>query len=132
MSIAPIGGYALAMPSNIAPERVDPVWTALKSLTSAQAIKLYIENGSLVTPRFSVGMDPAVKRISPLISIVDEMARSGVLQMWPRPPVPEITEIIGIAGEEIHDMLLGAKSIGLALETAQNRADALMRSHGHY
>lgn len=132
MSIAPIGGYALAMPSNIAPERVDPVWTALKSLTSAQAIKLYIENGSLVTPRFSVGLDPAVKRISPLISIVDEMARSGVLQMWPRPPVPEITEIIGIAGEEIHDMLLGAKSIGLALETAQNRADALMRSHGHY
>ncbi|MGI9498828.1 MAG: ABC transporter substrate-binding protein [Geminicoccaceae bacterium] len=131
-SIAPIGGYALAIPSNIAPERVDPVWTALVSLTSAQAIKLYIENGSLVTPRFSVGMDPAVKRISPLISIVDEMARSGVLQMWPRPPVPEIAEIIAIAGEEIHDMLLGVKSIGLALETAQSRADALMRSHGHY
>ena len=131
-SIAPIGGYALAIPSNIAPERVDPAWTALVSLTSAQAIKLYIENGSLVTPRFSVGSDPAVKRISPLISIVDEMARSGVLQMWPRPPVPEIAEIIEITGEEIHDMLLGAKSIGLALETAQNRADALMRSHGHY
>ncbi|MDH3658813.1 MAG: extracellular solute-binding protein [Alphaproteobacteria bacterium] len=131
-SIAPIGGYALAIPSNIAAERVDPAWTALVSLTSAQAIKLYIENGSLVTPRFSVGMDPAVKRISPLISIVDEMARSGVLQMWPRPPVPEIAEIIEITGEEMHDMLLGAKSIGLALETAQNRADALMRSHGHY
>ena len=131
-SIAPIGGYALAIPSNIAPERVEPAWTALVSLTSAQAIKLYIENGSLVTPRFSVGTDPAVKRISPLISIVDEMARSGVLQMWPRPPVPEIAEIIEITGEEIHDMLLGAKSIGLALETAQNRADALMRSHGHY
>ena len=131
-SIAPIGGYALAIPSNIAPERVDPAWTALVSLTSAEAIKLYIENGSLVTPRFSVGSDPAVKRISPLISIVDEMARSGVLQMWPRPPVPEIAEIIEITGEELHDMLLGAKSIGLALETAQNRADALMRSHGHY
>ncbi len=131
-SIAPIGGYALAIPSNIAPERVEPAWTALVSLTSAQAIKLYIENGSLVTPRFSVGSDPAVKRISPVISIVDEMARSGVLQMWPRPPVPEIAEIIEITGEEIHDMLLGAKSIGLALETAQNRADALMRSHGHY
>ena len=131
-SIAPIGGYALAIPSNIAPERIDPAWTALMSLTSAQAIKLYIENGSLVTPRFSVGLDPAVMRISPLISIVDDMARSGVVQMWPRPPVPEIAAIIEITGEEMHDMLLGVKSIGHALETAQNRADTLMRSHGHY
>ena len=104
----------------------------MTSLTSANAIKLYIENGSLVSPRFSVSMDPEVKKISPLISIVDEMARFGVLQMWPRPPVPEITDIIAIAGEEMHDMLLGAKSIETALASAQNRADALMRSHGHY
>ncbi len=131
-SIAPIGGYALAIPANIAPERVNPIWTALISLTSAQTVKLYLENGSLVSPRFSVAMDPEVKRISPLISIVDEMARFGVLQMWPRPPVPEITDIIAIAGEEVHDMLLGAKSVEQALANAQNRADALMRSHGHY
>ena len=52
--------------------------------------------------------------------------------MWPRPPVPEITEIIAIAGEEMHDMLLGAKSCEAALANAQNRADALMRAHGHY
>lgn len=131
-NIAPVGGYALAIPSNIAPERIDPIWTALVSLTSAQTVKLYIENGSLVTPRFSVSMDPEVKRISPMISIVDEMARVGVFQMWPRPPVPEIAEIIAIAGEEMHDMLLGAKSASQALENAQNRADALMRSNGHY
>ena len=130
--VAPLGGYALAIPSNIALERVEPVWTALMELTSAQAIKLYIENGSLVSPRFSVSIDPEVQRISPLISIVDEMARFGVLQMWPRPPVPEITNIIKIAGEEMHDMLQGVKSIDLALSDAQNRADALMRSRGHY
>ena len=130
--IAPIGGYALAVPSNIAPERIDPIWTALMSLTSPQTAKLYIENGSLVSPRFSVSNDPEVKRISPLISIVDEMARFGVLQMWPRPPVPEIADIIAIVGEEMHDMLLGAKSIDQALMNSQNRADALMRSHGHY
>lgn len=130
--IAPVGGYALAIPSNVSEDRVGPIWTALTSLTSANAIKLYIENGSLVSPRFSVSMDPEVKKISPLISIVDEMARFGVLQMWPRPPVPEITEIIAIAGEEMHDMLLGAKSVETALAAAQNRADALMRAHGHY
>jgi multiple sugar transport system substrate-binding protein len=130
--IAPLGGYALAIPANIAPERIDPIWTALQSLTSAQAVKLYIENGSLVSPRFSVSLDPEVRRISPLISIVDEMARFNVVQMWPRPPVPEIADIIAILGEEMHDMLLGVRSIDQALQNSQNRADALMRAHGHY
>ena len=130
--IAPLGGYALAIPSNIATDRINPIWTALATLTSAQTVKLYIENGSLVSPRFSVSMDPEVKQISPLISIVDEMARFGILQMWPRPPVPEIADIIAIAGEEIHDMLLGDKSVSEALANSQNRADALMRAHGHY
>ena len=132
LPIAPIGGYALAIPSNLAPERISPIWTTLMLLTSPQAIKLYIENGSLVSPRFSICMDPEVRRISPLISIVDEMARSGVLQTWPRPPVPEISRVIAIVGEEMHDMLLGVKSIDEALINSQNRADALMRSHGHY
>ena len=131
-SIAPIGGYALAIPANVAPERISPIWTALMSLTSAEAVKLYIENGSLVSPRFSVSLDPEVRRVSPLISIVDEMARFNVLQMWPRPPIPEIAEIIAIAGEEIHDMLSGTKTISKALSNAQNRADVLMRSRGHY
>lgn len=130
--IAPVGGYALAIPANIAPDRVDAVWEAVKSLTSAETIKLYIENGSLVTPRFSVSMDPDVRRISPVISIVDGMARSGVLQYWPRPPVPEITDLIEIIGTEMHDMLQGATSVPTALAKAQNRADDLMRARGHY
>lgn len=131
-SIAPIGGYALAIPSNIEPDRIESIWTALTSLTSAQAVKLYIENGSLVSPRFSVSRDPEIRRISPVISIVDEMARNGVVQMWPRPPVPEIADLIAIAGEEMHDILLGAKSIDQALISSQNRADRLMRANGHY
>ena len=130
--IAPVGGYAIAIPSNIEPGRVEAAWSAIVTLTSAQAIKLYIENGSLVSPRFSVSADPEVQRISPLISIVDDMARSGVLQTWPRPPVPEIVKLIAITGEELHDLLTGQKSTSSALMDAQNRADALMRSRGHY
>ena len=130
--IAPLGGYALAIPSNIAPERIDPVWSAVAELTSAQSIKLYIENGSLVSPRFSVSTDPEVLGMSPLISIVDEMARTGVVQMWPRPPVPEIASVIKIAGEEIHDMLRRSKTPTEALANAQNRVDALMRANGRY
>ncbi len=101
-------------------------------LYSPETIKLYVENGSLVSPRYSVSMDAAVRRVSPVISIVDGMARSGILQYWPRPPIPEITKLIGIIGTELHDMLQGAKSISTALEFAQNRADALMRENGHY
>lgn len=85
-----------------------------------------------MTPRFSVSMDRKVRSVSPLISIVDGMARSGILQYWPRPPVPEITDLIEIIGTELHDMLQGATSVGTALMNAQNRADALMRARGHY
>ncbi len=130
--IAPVGGYALAIPANIDPDRIGPAWTALQSFTSSETIKLYIENGSLVSPRFSVSMDPEICRISPVISIVDGMARTGVLQYWPRPPVPEITDLITIIGAEVHDMLQGTLSVDQALQNAQNRADLLMRSRGHY
>ncbi|MEM9475810.1 MAG: extracellular solute-binding protein [Pseudomonadota bacterium] len=130
--IAPVGGYALAIPSNITPERIDAVCDAIVALTSPEISKLYIDNGSLVTPRFSVSMDPSVRGKSQVISIVDGMARSGTLQYWPRPPVPEITDLIEILGTEIHDMLQGATNVPQALQNAQNRADALMRSRGHY
>ena len=130
--IAPIGGYALAIPSNVEPSRVESIWAALKTLTSPETTKLYIENGSLVSSRFSVCQDPEVQNVSPLISIVDEMARSDVLQMWPRPPVPEITSIISFIGEEMHDALRGDKTLRNALQISQNRADYLMRSNNHY
>ena len=52
--------------------------------------------------------------------------------MWPRPPVPGISAVIQVAGEEIHDMLLGLKTPRRALTDAQNRADALMQERGVY
>lgn len=131
-AITPIGGYALAIPANLAEERIEAVWTALRHLTSANMSKLYIMNGSLVTPRFSVSQDPEVSALSPLIDIVDEMAKKDVLQAWPRPPVPGITELIGIAGNEIFEVLDGRRSIKQALATAQQRADKVMRDKGHY
>jgi hypothetical protein len=130
--IVPMGGYALSIPANIAPERIRPAWTALRTLTSASAAKLYLMNGSLASPRLSVSRDPEVRSISPLIATIDEMAASGMLRMWPRPPVPGVTALIDIAGQEIHDALAGAKPIAQALIDAQNRADAVMRSCGAY
>ena len=130
--IAPMGGYALAIPANIAPERIPAVWLALRSLTSASVAKLYLMHGSLASPRFSVTRDPEVQAMSPIIAAVEDMVAQGYLRMWPRPPVPGIAEIIAIAGEEIHDLLSGRKTIREALTMAQNRADGVMRRLGFY
>jgi multiple sugar transport system substrate-binding protein len=130
--IAPLGGYAIAIPANIAPERVSPIWIALQALTSAHATKLYMMNGNLACARKSVSGEPEVRALSPMLSAIDDMASRGFLRMWPRPPVPDISDIIAIAGEEIHDALTGRKTIGRALENAQNRADRLMRERGRY
>ena len=130
--MAHVCGYALCIPSNVPTDRLDSIWTALLSLTSPETSKLYIENGSLVTPRISTGRDPDVQKRSTLISLVDEMATKGILKVWARPPVPELSKIIAIAGEEIHDFLSGKKNLENALSDAQNRADSLMRERGHY
>ncbi|RDB42522.1 extracellular solute-binding protein [Halomonas sp. DQ26W] len=131
-TITPIGGYALGIPANLSEERVEAAWTALRYLASASMSKLYIMNGSLVTPRFSVSQDPEVAALSPLIGIVDDMARRDILQAWPRPPVPGITDLISIAGNEIFEVLDGRRSIKKALSMAQDRADRIMRDRGHY
>ncbi|MCW6508766.1 ABC transporter substrate-binding protein [Lichenifustis flavocetrariae] len=86
--IVPMGGYALAIPTNIAPERVAPVWNALRTLTSASASKLYLVNGSLASPRVSVSKDPDIRALSPVIGAVDEFNRQGIFRMWPRRPHP--------------------------------------------
>lgn len=130
--IAPVGGYALAIPNNLAPERIYPIWTALSSFISAESIKMFVGNGSLVSPRVALSRDPEISETAPLISIVDDMSRSGLLQMWPRPSIPGISEVFSIAGEELHGSLAGAITIESAMENAQNRADKIMRVNGHY
>jgi multiple sugar transport system substrate-binding protein len=130
--IAPLGGWNLCIPANLRPERVEAVKTAVKALSSAAATKLYIENGSLVSSRFSVCNDPAVAHGRPVIPIVDRMARFGQLRAWPRPAVAELQDIVRILGTEIHMMLQRNKRPRAALRDAQERCDRLMRDNGRY
>lgn len=130
--IAPLGGWNLCVPSNLKPERLDAVKAAVRALTSAAATKLYIENGSLVSSRFSVCNDPAVAHGRPVIPIVDRMARLGQLRAWPRPAVAELHQIVRILGSEIHMMLQRNKRPRTALADAQARCDRLMRDNGRY
>ena len=129
--IAPVGGYALGIPANLPEARVEAAAKAISVFASPEAQKLYIQNGSRTTPRYSVGADPDVRRLSDIFDAVDGMAWRDELQFWPRPPAPAITEITTICGEELHDMLRGVKTVAAALSDAQKRADALTRVATH-
>ncbi len=128
--IAPVGGYILGIPANLAPDRLEAAVEALLVFTSPEAQKLYVQNGSRTNPRYSVGADPDVRRLSPIFEAVDAMSWRDELQFWPRPPVPEISEIIQICGEEFHDMLRGIIPPREALRRAQQRADAVIKTSG--
>jgi multiple sugar transport system substrate-binding protein len=130
--VSPIGGLVLGIPSNIDPKRRDFAWNSLLWLTSPEVIKLLVTRGGIVSPRFSVAADPEVRKLSPVIAAVDEMAKRGELRLWPRPPVAEYQKIIDILGEEIHAMLRREKTIKSALSLAQNRIDRMMREAKHY
>ncbi|WP_234219997.1 extracellular solute-binding protein [Ruegeria pomeroyi] len=127
--VAPVGGYVMGIPANLPPDRVPAAVEALTVFTSPAAQKMYVQNGSRTNPRYSVGADPEVRRTSPIFEAVDGMSWRDELQFWPRPPVPEICDIIQICGEEFHDMLRGIVPPREALRKAQDRADALMRHH---
>ncbi|WP_424981548.1 ABC transporter substrate-binding protein [Maritalea sp. S77] len=126
--IAPVGGYALAIPANIAPDRLQAAAEALIVFTSPEAQKLYVQNGSLTNPRYSVASDPEVRRSSIVFEAVDGMSWRDELQFWPRPPIPQITDIIRVCGEELHDMLRGVQPAKMALQRAQERAEQIMQT----
>ena len=125
--VATVGGYVMGVPANIAPERRAAAAEALIAFTSPEAQKLYILNGSRTAPRYSVGADPEVRRISPIFEAVDAMSLRDELQYWPRPPIPQIAEIIEICGQELHDMLRGIISPRDALRRAQSRAEDALK-----
>jgi len=125
--IAPVGGYVLCVPTNLPEERWKDTAEALITFTSPEAQKLYVENGSRTAPRYSVGADPEVRRLSPIFEAVEGMSWRDELQFWPRPAVPQISEIINICGVEFHDMLRGIRTPREALQRAQARAEDAMR-----
>jgi multiple sugar transport system substrate-binding protein len=130
--VCAIGGFALGIPANIDPARTGLAWRVIEWLTSPEVMKLFVLHGGHCTPRFSVAADHDVRRLSPVITAVDKMAKQGQLHLWPRPPVPEFAAIAGILGEEIHSMLRREQSVGAALRRAQDRVDRLMHAHDRY
>ncbi len=124
--IAPVGGYVLCIPANLSEERIADTVDALVTFTSPAAQKLYALEGSRTAPRYSVGSDPEVRRLSPIFGVVDQMSWRDELQFWPRPPIPQISEIISACGTILHDMLRGITTPREALATAQARAEEIL------
>ena len=131
-TVSPIGGFSLAVPSGLDDERKMASWKVLEYLTRPEMLKWYVLNGNLTSPRFSTSADPEVQASSTLISEVDAMERRGELQIWPRPPIPEFSDVLSVLGDEIHMMLEGVVSVEDALGKSQNRIDAIMRERGRY
>jgi multiple sugar transport system substrate-binding protein len=129
--IAPVGGYALCIPANLAEERVEDAVEALVTFTSPEAQKLYAQNGSRTAPRYSVGADPEVRSLSPIFELVDQMSWRDELQFWPRPPIPRISDIITLCGTELHDMLRGIVTPEAALARLQARAEEILDKPVH-
>jgi len=125
--VSPVGGFVLALPAALSPERTAVAWKAMEYLTRPELMKLYVQNGSLTSPRFSTSADPEVQAISGMIRDIDKMEQNGTLQVWPRPPIPEFAEIVSILGDEIYFMLQQQVSIDEALGSAQHRIEQLLK-----
>jgi multiple sugar transport system substrate-binding protein len=95
-------------------------------MTSPEAMKANVQNGFPVAPRFSVSADPEAAATSPIVSVVERLAKRNLLKGWPRPPVPEYLSLEAILGEEIHRALRGEVSDRAALGSAQAEADRVM------
>ena len=128
----PIGGFLLCIPANLPPERVELAFEAIAWMTSPEAMKANVQNGFPVAPRFSVAADPEAAATSPIVTVVDRLAKRNMLKSWPRPPVPEYLLLEAILGEEIHKALRRDASDKEALRSAQSRAERVMRAAGYF
>lgn len=125
-NVSPIGGFLLCVPSNLPEHRVQLAIEAISWMSSREAMKVYVQNGFPIAPRFSVSADPEAAATSQIVRFVDQLARRNLLRNWQRPPVPFYTRFEKILGEEIHDALTGAKSNAAALRAAQERIDRIV------
>jgi multiple sugar transport system substrate-binding protein len=130
--VSPIGGFILGIPANLAAARVPLAWRTIEWLTSPEMMKLFIQHGGTVSPRFSVSADPEIVASCAIIPIVNLMEKSGQIQAWPRPPVPASSDCMAVLGAEVHDLMLGRTSPRAMLRNAQNRIDSIMRGRGYY
>jgi multiple sugar transport system substrate-binding protein len=118
---APIGGFLMTIPATVKRARQKQIIDAIAWMVSPEAMKAHVKNGFPVAPRFSVCADPEALASSPIVSMVDQLARRNELVTWARPPIKEFSLIEQILGTEIHDAVFDGKNPKQALRDAENR-----------
>lgn len=127
-NLSPIGGFLLAIPSNLPEDRARLAFEAISWMASAEAMRAHVKNGFPVAPGFSIVADPEAAAGSPIVRLADRLARRNQLHNWQRPPVPHYTGIERILGEEIHAALRREKSDAAALADADAAIARLIRT----
>jgi multiple sugar transport system substrate-binding protein len=117
---APIGGFLMTIPARVNPARQRQIINAIAWMVSPEAMKAHVKNGFPVAPRFSVCADPEALASSPIVRMVDQMARRNELVTWSRPPVPAFNLIERTLGNEIHEAVFNGKSPKQAIRDAEN------------
>ncbi|MBZ7924207.1 extracellular solute-binding protein [Ensifer adhaerens] len=131
-TLSPVGGFLLAIPKNVSPERAQLAFDAISWMTSPAAMKEHVKNGFPVAPRFSVAADPEAAATTPIVRMVDRLAKQNKLHRWPRPPIPEYALIERILGDLIFAALSGDITDREALARSQTEIDQVMRNAGYY
>ena len=124
----PVGGFVLAVPSNLPSERTALALQSLQWMTSSNAMRNQVRNGLPVAPRFSVSSDPEMWATSPIVGFVDSLAQQQLLSRDMRPLTPVYTRIEEVLGEVIHDAIAGKVSDLDALHQAHVRIQSLLEA----
>jgi multiple sugar transport system substrate-binding protein len=130
--VSPIGGFLLAIPTNLPDQRVEMAADAIAWMTSREAMKAHVKNGFPIAPRFSVSADPEAAASSPIVRFVDKLAKRNLLHTWQRPNLPEYRLIEQIIGEEVHNAMTRVKSDKQALSDASIRIENVLRTNSHF
>jgi len=118
---SPVGGFLLTIPSYISLGQRKCIIDAIAWMASPEAMKAHVKNGFPVAPRFSVCSDPEALDSSPIVSLVDGMARRNELVTWSRPPIKEYGLIERVLGEEIYSAIFEGKPARQALIDAESK-----------
>lgn len=124
-NVSPMGGWALAIPANVEETRREGIWQVMSWLSAPEMVKHLILNASPVNLRYSVCSDPEVQAANPVLKTVDVLSRLGQVQSWQRPPIPQITDMMQVIGEEVHKTLFGDVDAATAMKRADERLMAL-------
>lgn len=130
--VSTMGGYVLAIPSNIASTRLRSAWRTMEWLVRPEVTKCLVQNGSPAKFMHSVSADPDVPDALPAMNAMAAMERRGQLQTWARPPIPFMASIMRTVGYEVHEVIWGGADCRSVLSRIEDRVQPLFASlHGH-